>query len=207
MNIACSRGLYAITDGTHLTAAELLKKSAQILSCGIALFQYRDKHALKARKKELACALKTLCEQYQTPFIVNDDLELAKAVAADGLHLGQTDIDIGMARAELGDKIIGISCYGDLNRAIWAESNSADYVAFGACYPSSTKPDASIVTLATLAQAKSTLTIPIVAIGGITPENGQDLVAAKVDYLAVISGLFAAKDTLDQTTQYLSLFK
>lgn len=199
-------GIYAITDCENLTENELLKKSEDILGTGISLFQYRNKNTNQQKKKELALKLQSLCHQYKTPFIVNDDVNMAKNISADGVHLGQNDEDINKARDILGSKIIGISCYNDLNLAIEAEEAGADYIAFGSFFPSLTKPDAKKASVELLNEAKSLLTIPIVAIGGITPENGKLLIDAKVDFLAIISGLYSMPDTINATQSYKNLF-
>ncbi len=199
-------GLYAITDCLTITAEELLIKSELILNAGVALFQYRNKTEDKTQKKELALKLQTLCQRYKTPFIVNDDLELAESMGADGIHLGKNDIDINTARRSLGNKIIGVSCYNNLERAIVAEQLGADYVAFGAFFPSATKPEAVKADIELIIQSKNILTIPVVAIGGITPENGMELINAKVDYLAVINGLYSTNDTVNATQRYKNLF-
>lgn len=207
MNMPSSGGIYAITDCENHPVEELLEKSEKILRVGISLFQYRNKSNEQHRKKELALALKSLCQNYKTPFIVNDDLTLAKEISADGIHLGRNDPDIKAAREELGAKIIGISCYNDIDRAINAEAEGADYIAFGSFFSSRTKPDATQANIETLSKAKSSLQIPVVAIGGITPENGKELVNAKADFLAIISGLFSAADTSNTTRKYVNLFK
>jgi len=206
MNIPNTGGIYAITDCENITADELLRKTENILSVGVALFQYRNKTVNQKNKRTLATELQSLCRQYKTPFIINDDLKLAKEIAADGLHLGQHDADIKTAREVLGNKIIGISCYNNFNRALAAEQNGADYIAFGAFFPSSTKPDAVKANIDLIIKAKDKLTIPVVAIGGITPENGKPLINAKVDYIAVISGLYAATDSATSTLAYNKLF-
>jgi thiamine-phosphate pyrophosphorylase len=206
MNMPNTGGVYAITDCENITADELLGKTENILSVGVALFQYRNKTEDQEYKKILALKLQSLCRQYKTPFIVNDDLKLAKEIAADGLHLGQHDADIKTAREVLGKKIIGISCYNDFNRAIAAEQNGADYIAFGAFFPSSTKPDATKANIDLIVKAKDKFNIPVVAIGGITPENGKPLINAKVDYIAVISGLYSATDSAISTLAYNKLF-
>ena len=197
-------GIYAITDCENCSDEELLSKSEIILNTGVAVFQYRDKR--KKNKKELGSSLQRLCRNYNTPFIVNDDLQLAKELNADGIHLGLNDHDISTARKLLGNKIIGISCYDNLNRAIDAEKNGADYVAFGSFFPSLTKPDAVKPPIDLLIKAKSSLSIPIVAIGGITTENGKSLIKTKVNFLAVISGLYAATDTETVIKKYNILF-
>ena len=202
-----NRGIYAITDCANTTAQELLEKSEAILKTGISLFQYRNKTSNQQKKKELAQELQSLCHQYNTPFIVNDDVLLAKDISADGIHLGKDDDDISLAREVIGSRIIGISCYNNINRAIAAEKAGANYIAFGAFFPSVTKPDAKKADIALVKLAKSQLTIPVVAIGGITPENGKQLIEANIDYLAVISGLYSASDTISATQSYNDLFK
>jgi thiamine-phosphate pyrophosphorylase len=201
-----SSGLYAITDCENLTSDDLIKRTESILSIGVSLFQYRNKETNKQKKKELAQKLQLLCQQYNTPFIVNDDVDLAKDIAADGVHLGQDDENINSARDILGSKIIGISCYNDLDLAIMAEENGADYVAFGSFFPSITKPNANKASIELLQKAKTSLDIPIVAIGGITPENGKQLINANVDLLAIISGLYSAPEIVKATKAYKNLF-
>jgi len=131
MNMPPSGGIYAITDCENHTIYNLLEKTEKILNVGVSLFQYRNKDTDQNKKKELAQKLQSLCYKYKTPFIVNDDLKLAKEISADGIHLGQNDEDINTARKILGRKIIGVSCYNDFNRATVAEQCGADYVTFG----------------------------------------------------------------------------
>jgi thiamine-phosphate pyrophosphorylase len=199
-------GIYAITDCANLCDDELLIKTKIILKAGVSLLQYRNKTQNQQQKKELALKLQSLCHQYNTPFIINDDVELAKDITADGIHLGRDDEDIAKAREILGNKIIGISCYNDLNRALSAEKAGADYVAFGSIFLSVTKPGAIQASLELVQQARSTLSIPIVAIGGITPENAKPLIEIKVDYLAVINGLYSSTDTSNSIQSYNKLF-
>ena len=206
MNMPNTGGIYAITDCENITADELLSKTESILSVGIALFQYRNKSEDQKNKRTLAIALQSLCQQYKTPFIVNDDLKLAKEITADGIHLGQHDTDIDTARGVLGDKIIGISCYNDFNRAIIAEKSGADYIAFGSFFPSTTKPDAAKANIELIIKSKEKFNIPVVAIGGITPENGKQLINAKVDFLAVINGIYSSEDAATSTLAYNNLF-
>ena len=207
MKLSNSRGIYAITDCDKLTENELLEKTEKLLSLRIALLQYRNKTNNQTEKKELAITLQRLCHTYHTPFIVNDDLELAQEINADGIHLGKDDIDMTTARQAVGNKIMGISCYNDLDRALLAAKNTADYIAFGSFFSSTTKPEAVRADIELLEQAKLQLTIPIVAIGGITPENGSRLVNAGADYLAVISSLYSATDITKTIMNYKKLFK
>lgn len=207
MNMPSKGGLYAITDCKNFTFEKVLEKTENILKVGIAILQYRNKSTDKKLKKVLAREIQILCSKYNTPFIINDDIELTKEINADGVHLGKDDVDINIAREYIGNKIVGISCYNDLNHAITAENSGANYIAFGSFFPSSTKPDAVKADINLIAEAKEQLTIPVVAIGGITPENAMQLINAKVDHLAVISGLYSANDTTEATLAYKNLFK
>ncbi|HWX64817.1 MAG TPA: thiamine phosphate synthase [Rhodanobacter sp.] len=189
---ACSgRGLYAITDGPR---ADLLEVVALALAGGARLLQYRDKSADAARRHSEATALRQLCHAHGVPLIINDDVALAQAVAADGVHLGKNDDDLGAARSVLGGHaIIGVSCYDSLPRAQAAVRAGASYIAFGAFFPSPTKPLAPRASIDLLRQSAA-LGVPRVAIGGITPDNGALLVAAGADYLAAISAVFSTAD-------------
>jgi thiamine-phosphate pyrophosphorylase len=183
------RGLYAITQPENKSLPQIIKAVESALKGGAVMVQYRDKNPIDAFK--LASELLALCHAYQAPLIINDSIELALAVSADGVHLGRDDGDIVQARLRLGPQaIIGVSCYNDLDKAIMATSQGADYVAFGRFFPSGSKPLASAADIATLKLAKQQLQLPIVAIGGILPENGGQLVSAGADLLAVIGGIF-----------------
>jgi len=185
------RGLYAITDGPR---ADLLEACAAAIAGGAAMLQYRDKSADAARRRAEAAALADLCARNRVPLIVNDDVELALAVGAAGVHLGEGDADLADARARLGaNAIIGVSCYDSLDRARHVAAAGADYLAFGAFFASPTKPQARSATPRLLREAKA-LGVPLVAIGGITAENGAELIEAGADFLAVISAVFAASD-------------
>ena len=191
MHPLATRGLYAITDGPR---DDLLDAAAQALAGGARLLQYRDKTDDHPRRRAEADALRQLCRRHGAALIVNDDVELARASRADGVHLGKEDDALAAARAVLGrDAIIGISCYDSLERARAAAAAGADYVAFGACFPSPTKPHAPRAPLDLLRQSAA-LGVPRVAIGGITPDNAPLLVEAGADFLAVISAVFGADD-------------
>jgi thiamine-phosphate pyrophosphorylase len=183
------RGLYAITQPENKSLPQIIKAVESALKGGAVMVQYRDKNPIDAYK--LAIELLALCHVYQAPLIINDSIELALAVGADGVHLGKDDGDIAQARLRLGTHaIIGVSCYNDLHKAFAVVSQGADYVAFGRFFPSGSKPLASAADIATLQLAKQQLQVPIVAIGGILPENGGQLVSAGADLLAVIGGIF-----------------
>ena len=206
MDMPKSSGIYLISDYKNLAIDDLLDKTEKILDVGISLFQFRDKNSKYEIKKSTALKLQTLCKKYNTLFIINDDVVLAKEISADGVHLGGDDMDINMARKILGDKIIGVSCYNNLEDAITAEIMGADYIALGSFFNSPTKPEARKIAIDLLPIAKSKLNIPVVAIGGITPENGKQLVDNKVDFLAIISGIYASTDIINSVKAYKNLF-
>jgi thiamine-phosphate pyrophosphorylase len=201
------RGLYAITR-THQefgSQAQLLSEVQAALQGGAVVVQYRDKNA--AHALDNARALLELCHHYNVPLIINDNAQLAKAVGADGVHLGKDDGDIANARAVLGEAaIIGVSCYNSLERALTAQAQGASYVAFGRFFSSNTKPLAAPAQLETLQQAKAHIKLPIVAIGGILPSNGLALIDAGADLLAVVGGLFDNAPE-NAARQYHALFK
>ena len=200
---AAGRGLYVITDGPR---ADLLDVVAQALAGGARLLQYRDKSNDSARRYAEAMTLKQLCHTHCVPLIINDDITLAQAVAADGVHLGKDDKDPGAARAILGeDAIIGVSCYDSLRRARAATRAGASYIAFGAFFASPTKPLAPHASIGLLRQSAA-LGVPRVAIGGITPDNATSLVEAGADYLAVISAVFGAGDVRQAAQRFTDLY-
>ncbi|MBB6600119.1 thiamine phosphate synthase [Luteimonas sp. MC1825] len=186
------RGLYLITPD-DIDTPRLVARVAAVLP-GAALLQYRNKAADAPLRREQAMALLQLCRQLGVPLLVNDDWRLAAEIGADGAHLGGGDGAIGEARAALGaGAILGASCYGELTRAGAAATAGASYVAFGAFFPSTTKPGAPRADPALLAQAAA-LGLPRAAIGGITPDNARQLVDAGADLLAVIGAVFDAAD-------------
>ena len=200
------RGLYAVTDGSPAPA--LLARVEAAIQGGARLIQYREKSAEPARRVAEAQALCVLCNGHDVSFIVNDDIELAAAVGADGVHLGKDDGEVSAARVRLGPRaIIGVSCYDSLERAVHAAHDGADYVAFGSFFASASKPAAVRAPLSLLQDARTRLNIPVCAIGGITPENGAELVLAGADMLAVIQGLFGAADVNAAARDYAKLFK
>ena len=202
MTVRNLRGLYAITDGTSGIAT----KVAAVLTGGVRIVQYRDKSADDARRVNEATALRALCHAHGALFLVNDDVQLALSVAADGVHLGRGDMPLATARQLLGaNALIGATCHDSLEYADTAVAAGADYIAFGAFFPSATKPDAVPAPIELLTHARARYALPICAIGGITPENGGQLVAAGADMLAVSHGLFDAGDIPAATTAYAAL--
>jgi len=190
------RGLYAITpDGDGIQ-----QKVTQALEGGIAMLQYRRKKQGSAKE---AKELLTLCRRHGVPFIVNDDLGLALEIGADGVHLGRDDGDLAAARRKLKGKLLGASCYDDAEAARAAVRAGADYVAFGAVFPSPTKPGA---VRAPLALFRENPGVPVCAIGGITLENAPKVIEAGADMVAVISDLFDAADIALRASQFKKLF-
>jgi thiamine-phosphate pyrophosphorylase len=197
-------GLYAITPDS--LDSELLCRmvEASILG-GASIVQYRNKVAGHKLRTKQASALLELCKKYQVPFIINDHVELCLAIDADGVHIGGDDGDIAAIKSRIGeDKILGVSCYGEFARAEAAEKAGADYIAFGACFPSSTKPNAPRADLNLFTQAKK-LNLPSVAIGGITLENAASVAQAGANAIAVIGELFKQEpDKVRATAQQFS---
>jgi thiamine-phosphate pyrophosphorylase len=200
-------GLYAIADTGYFTGAALTRAVEAALAGGARVVQYRDKGTDVARRHAEAAALAAACRAHGALFLINDYLRLAAEVGADGVHLGRDDPGLTAARAALGPgAIVGVSCYNELLRARRALAAGADYVAFGRFFPSRSKPQAVPATAELLRAARAELHIPIVAIGGITPENGGSLIAAGADALAVIEGLFAQPDIRAAAERYARLF-
>ena len=198
-------GLYAITAENHTSPQDLAKKVNAALRGGAKVIQYRAKST--RNPLEEARLVLAECQACQVPLIINDDVELALSIGADGVHLGKDDGTIVAARNTLGaEAIIGVSCYNSVQRAVEAEALGASYVAFGRFYPSSSKPNAPCADLETLIAAKQCLHLPIVAIGGITPENGQSLIEAGADLLAVIDAVFGADDPAQASLEFKTLF-
>jgi len=199
-------GLYAITDGSGLPTLPAAVESA--IRGGARLVQYREKSLDAGRRHLEARALMEVCRGHGVPLIVNDDVALAAEIGADGVHLGRDDGRIEDARVRLGPRaLIGVSCYDSLERAVQAAHDGADYVAFGSFFASGSKPAAVRAAPALLVEARHKLDIPLCAIGGITPQNGAELVAAGADMLAAINGVFAAADVETAARAYSGLFK
>ena len=199
------RGLYLLTPDEH-DGERLLARTLPLLpfaSCVQLRAKGLDRQVLLAAGQRLRKA----CREADVAFLVNDDPGLARELDADGVHIGEDDASVDDARRLLGDAaIIGVSCYDDLARARRLASEGADYLAFGAFFPSPTKPHARRAS-PQLLRDSAVLGLPRVAIGGITPENGGPLVAAGADLLAVISGVFDAADPAAAARAYLSCFK
>jgi len=201
------RGLYAITP-EQANGQRLLSDVEAALAGGCRLLQYRDKISAMPERVARAHALRELTRRYAARLLINDDLALAALVQADGVHLGSDDGNLHAARAILGpEKILGASCYADLAAAEKAVAAGADYVAFGAVYPSPTKPQAARASLELFTFAKAELLATTCAIGGITLTNAAPLITAGADLLAVITDLFSAPDIAARATAYQRLFE
>lgn len=200
------RGLYAINAETSDTQV-LLAWAQAVLEGGAGWLQYRDKGPDHQRRLHQASALVSLCRQHGAKLIVNDDIALADSCGADGVHLGRGDGEVADARARLGARaIIGVSCYDDLERARNQARAGASYLAFGAFHASSSKPETRRAQPQLLSQARD-LGLPLVAIGGITPDNGAALIRAGADWLAVIGGLQGPPDQIHAIARrYVDLF-
>lgn len=201
-------GIYAITDYSHYSHESVISITRKLLESGIAMLQYRNKLADYDTACHQAAELLVLCQRHDTPLIINDSPDIAVAIGADGVHLGIDDPDCQTTRNMIGpDMIIGVSCYDDIGLAVTGQKNGANYAAFGAFYSSSSKETTRQPGVFLINQAKQCLTIPIVAIGGITPENGLPLVNHGADMLAIISSLYQADDPEMACKQFQNLFK
>jgi thiamine-phosphate pyrophosphorylase len=199
-------GLYAVTPDLEDTAL-LVAKAAAAIAGGAALLQYRHKTASPALRGKQARALAALCRSRGCRFIVNDDVELALAVGADGVHVGRDDPDPRAARERLGPgRLLGVSCYNEIARARAALAAGADYIAVGSMFPSSVKPGAVRAPLALIGEARAATGLPVVAIGGITLDNAPQVIAAGAAALAVISALFDAPDITAAARAFTALF-
>lgn len=199
--------LYAITDSQLMPGQALFDSVAAALMGGCRRVQYRDKSADPERRLAEASRLLKICRDYNAELIINDDIQLARMIKADGVHLGQEDASPLLARELLGkNAIIGVTCHASLSLAKKAQKDGATYVAFGRFFLSLTKPEAPPAPLSLLSDARKSLgDIPIVAIGGITLENAASVIAAGADMLAVSYSLFSAKNIELQANHFIEL--
>ena len=200
------KGLYAITpDSADLNT--LIQKTQLAIEGGAFMVQYRSKILNRDVKMQQCAAILRICREYDIPCIVNDDVEMCRVLEADGVHLGENDDNIAEVRRILGeDSIIGSSCYDQLNRAKQAQKEGASYVAFGAVFPTPTKPNAPRATLELLREAKSEIQIPIVAIGGITMNNAHDVIETGIDAIAVITCLYESNSIKETAETFSQMF-
>ncbi|RJG15377.1 thiamine phosphate synthase [Massilia cavernae] len=200
------QGLYLVTPDWDDTA-KLLEHTGAALHAGAAMVQYRHKGASPALRREQAAALKALCRRYNRPLVINDHIDLCLTVDADGVHVGGTDASVAQARALLGPlKIVGASCYGQLPLALAAERDGASYVAFGGFYPSRVKQYSFRTEPALVAEAKAAVGVPVVVIGGMTPDNAAPLVSLGADMVAAISSVYAAPVPGAEVRRFDALF-
>ena len=200
------KGLYAITPDMA-DSNSLLQKTQLAIEGGAFMVQYRSKIQDRDVKMQQCAAILRLCREYKIPCIVNDDVDMCRVLEADGVHLGEKDDNIAEVRHILGDDaIIGSSCYDQLNRAKLAQKEGASYVAFGAMFETSTKPNAPRATLELLTEAKSQIQIPIVAIGGITMNNAHDVIETGIDAIAVINSLYESNSIKETAETFSHMF-
>ena len=206
VNVSDIKGLYAITpniDDTEL----LLKKVEAALKGGINILQYRNKQANHKLQTQQARALLPLCRQFNVPLIINDSVKLCLTLDADGVHLGADDGNLSEVRNRIGpNKILGASCYNRFDLALTAQGRGADYVAFGACFASNTKPNAPVADLTLFERASKELHVPSVAIGGISLLNAPQVIEAGADAIAIIQAIFTADDIKSASQQFSQLF-
>ena len=191
--------LYAVTDRRWLGGRRLAGQVEEALKGGVTFVQLREKDLDEERFLEEAREIKELCGRYGVPFVINDNVDIAQAVDADGVHVGQSDMEAGDVRARLGqDKIIGVSAQ-TVEQALLAESRGADYLGVGAVFATGSKADASEVDHETVKAICQAVHIPVIAIGGITGENVGALTGTGVCGVAVISAIFAQEDVEEGT--------
>lgn len=193
--------LYAVTDRSWLRGETLYSQVEKALKGGATFMQLREKDLDEKTFLEEAVEIQKICRKYQVPFVVNDNVEIALQMDADGVHVGQEDMEAGAVRTKLGPgKIIGVSAQ-TVEQAIQAEKNGADYLGVGAVFATGTKLDATDVSYDTLKAICSAVSIPVVAIGGITKDNLMELKGSGIDGIAVVSAIFAADDIEDAARQ------
>ena len=199
--------LYAVTDSTWLNGRKLVDDVEDVLKAGATFIQLREKNATYEETVALAREIKKLTDKYHVPFVIDDNVEAAKEVDADGVHIGQSDTEAKRARDILGEnKIIGVSA-GNLKEAVDAEKNGADYIGIGAMFDTSTKKDHTDMTFEEAKKITDTVKIPVVAIGGINKNNILELKGTGIDGVAVISAIFAQPDRYSAAKELLKLSK
>jgi len=201
------KGLYLVTPDWDDTE-RLIAVTEQAIRGGASVLQYRHKTASEPLRLEQAAALLKLCRRLNVPLIINDRLELCEAIDADGIHVGGTDASVASMRARLGaSKIVGASCYGDLQLARDAQASGASYVAFGGFYPSRVKKYAVTTAPTIITLALNELNCPICVIGGMTPENSRVLIEHGAHMVAAISSVYSAEDPHAAATQFFQMFR
>lgn len=186
--------LYAVTDRTWLKGRSLANAVEEALKAGVTFLQLREKNLDFSSFLELARDIKKIADKYRVPYVINDNVDIAIACGADGVHVGQEDMDAKEVRKTIGpDKILGVSTQ-TVEQAVNAENNGADYIGVGSVFPTSTKPDAETVSFETLRNICKAVSIPVVAIGGINKDNAIKLAGTGIDGIAVVSAIFARDD-------------
>ncbi|MCJ7856217.1 thiamine phosphate synthase [Lachnospiraceae bacterium NSJ-143] len=199
--------LYAVTDRAWLNGRTLAEDVEEVLKAGATFIQLREKNSTYEETLELAKEIKALTDKFNVPFVIDDNVEIAKAIDADGVHIGQSDTEAERARQILGeDKIVGVSA-GNLKEALEAEKNGADYIGIGAMFPTDTKKDHTNITFEQAKEICEAVNIPVVAIGGINKDNILKLKGTGIDGVAVISAIFAQNDRFNATRELLELSK
>ena len=193
--------LYAVTDRSWLGDETLYQQVEKTLKGGATFMQLREKELGYDEFLKEAIELKALCKEYNVPFVINDNVDIAVAMDADGVHVGQSDLEAGLSRAMIGpDKILGVSCK-NVEEALLAQERGADYLGVGAVFPTTSKDDADAVTHEMLKAIVEAVDIPVVAIGGIGKHNVDQLAGSGIDGIAVISALFAQPDIQKATEE------
>ncbi len=199
--------LYAVTDSSWLNGRSLAQDVEDVLKAGATFIQLREKNADYDQMLKLAKEIKALTDKYHVPFVIDDNIDVAVAVDADGVHVGQSDTEAKKAREILGEnKIVGVSA-GNLKEAIEAEKNGADYIGIGAMFPTDTKKDHTDITFEQAKEITEAVNIPVVAIGGINKNNILKLKGTGIDGVAVISAIFAQDDRYKAAKELLALSK
>ena len=207
MNIKKQMLLYAVTDRSWLKGRTLYEQVKDALDGGVTFVQLREKELEEEPFFQEACQIRELCASYQVPFVINDNVDIAIRSGADGVHVGQSDMEAGHVRAMLGpDKIIGVSCH-NVQQAVNAQECGADYLGVGAMFSTGTKKDASATSLHTLREICDQVTIPVVAIGGITQENLPLLKGSGISGVAVVSAIFAQPDIREAAASLRSILE
>ena len=197
------KGLYVITDEKLTPNDTAVEQVRTVLQEGVKIIQYRNKRDTDSDVEEICIQIQQLCTLYGAKFIIDDRPHLAQKIQADGLHIGRNDISLQEARMIFPNGIIGVSCYGSVRKALEAQNDGANYVAFGSFYHSPTKPHSGIVSMSVMAKAKEALSIPICAIGGINVTNIHEISAHAPDMISVVSAVFEGdiKRNIVQLTQ------
>ena len=199
--------LYAVTDRSWLHGETLYEQVEKALKGGATFIQLREKELDEEHFMEEAVALKELCHKYHVPFVINDNVRIAKDMDADGVHVGQSDMEADDVRKILGeDKILGVSAQ-TVEQAVLAEKNGADYLGVGAVFHTGTKKDANSISHETVKQICEAVNIPVIAIGGISRENVMELQGTGICGIAVVSAIFAAKNITEATKELKELTK